>query len=332
MTDPRTIAADPAWLPHGLDAASRRVLFLHVPREQLAGPGFLSERTPQSATDHAWLSFDEVKAMRPRSGPLHFVFHTAFCRSTLLIRALDSPGLAAGLSEPGVFNSLRNAGEAAAEMIKPVLDLLSRSHAPGEPVFVKPTNHANMLIPALLAARPDARAVLMTNALPAFLASVARKGLLGRRWGRQLWLELMGYAGMDFGMDSREQFAMTDMQAAGLAWFLNQSWFAQLLDRHGERLRVLDGDRFDAERARTLIAVADFAGLELSREQAEAAAQGRVFARHSKLGGDFAAREAADRERTSSPIVDEEFAQVGEWVAMIARQARVEAPLRQTLF
>ena len=153
--------------------------------------------------------------MQPDPGPLHFLFHTAFCRSTLLIRVLDAPGIAVGLNEPGIIAIMVNAGPQAATLHKPLLDLLSRPHASGETVFVKPTNHANALMPALLTARPDARATLMTNALSAFLGSVARKGMMGRRWARQLFLEMQGYAGMDFGMDGRESFAMTDLQAAG---------------------------------------------------------------------------------------------------------------------
>ena len=73
----------------------------------------------------------------------------------------------------------------------------------------------------------------MTNPLPAFLAAVVRKGMMGRRWGRQLYLELMSYAGMDLGMDGREQYLMTDLQATALAWFLNQRFLALLASNLG---------------------------------------------------------------------------------------------------
>ncbi len=333
MNDARTIEADPAWLPHRIDAAARRVEFLRIPRAELSAPGFLAARKPAAASDRAVLAFDAVARMEPRTGPVHFIFHTAFCRSTLLVRALDIPGVSVGLSEPGIIVSLVNAGEAGAPLARPLLDLLSRPHAEGEMVFVKPTNHANRLMPALLAARPDAKAVLMTNALAPFLAAVVRKGLMGRRWGRQLFLELQSYAGMDFGMDGRENFAMTDLQAAGLAWFLNQRWFAMHLSGgDGPRLRVLDGDRFDAERARTLRAIVDLAGAKLPRDRAEAAANSPLFATHAKLGGDFAGQQAEAASRTDNPVTEEEIAQVGQWIGMIAQQARLEVPVKQTLF
>jgi hypothetical protein len=335
MTDDvAKFSADAEWLPHRIDPAAGMLQFLRIPRSDLAAPQFLADRTPATAADEAFLPLGRLAGVEPETGPLHFVFHTAFCRSTLLVRALDIPGVSAGLSEPGILVSLTNMGEAGRPLVAPMLDLLSRPHSSGggereAAVLVKPTNHANRLIPALLDARPDARAVLMTNPLPAFLAAVVRKGMMGRRWGRQLYLELMGYAGMDLGMDAREQFAMTDLQAAGLAWFLNQRYFAMLLDRYPERLRTLDGDVFDARRAETLGAVAQWFALPLDAAHAARVAEGPVFATHSKRGGDFGATAAKDSKRAHSPLVEEEIAQVGQWIAMIADQAGLAVPVTQ---
>ena len=331
MPDIADIERDPRWIPHALDMQTQRMQFVRITREVLSQPPFLADFKPASANRAMWLSFDQVKAMRPATGPLHFIFHSAFCRSTLLVRALEIEGVSAGLAEPGIIAQLAGAGAGAASLIKPVCDLLSRPWGQGEAVFVKPTNHANMLIPALLEARPDASAVLMTNALEPFLRSVSRRGLMGRRWGRQLYLEMMGYAGMDLGMDAREQFSMTDLQAATLGWFLSQRLFAGLLaGPHGKRLRVLDGDRFDHDRADTLKAVLELAGIEAVPDRIEAVVDGPRFRSHAKLGGDFV--ESASEPDTAPPIVEEEIAQMRQWITMIAQQAGLKVPLAQTLF
>lgn len=332
MTDTSSIAADPSWLPHRIDVPTRMVEFIRVERSELSAQGFLADRTAEGEA-RALVSWDDVAAMNPQAGQLNFIFHTAFCRSTLLVRALDAPGVSVGLNEPGIIASMVNAGEAARPLIAPLLALLARPHAEGETVFVKPTNHANMLMPALLQARGDARGVLMTNALPVFLRSVARKGMMGRRWGRQLFLEMQGYAGMDFGMDARENFAMSDLQAAGLAWFLAQRWFAlhlggQVQGVAGDRLRVLDGDRFDAERETTIASVLDFAGVDASTGLAAELATSDVFTQHSKLGGSFEEKPAGEEDAT----LVEEIEQVEKWVGMIAGQAGLPVPLKQTLF
>ncbi|KLE34064.1 hypothetical protein [Aurantiacibacter luteus] len=327
MTDAATIAADPHWLPHTLDMAGGRMLFVRIGRDVLTSPGFLADVQPEAAEGAVWLSLDGVRAMRPATGPIHFIFHTAFCRSTLLARALNVPRVSVGLAEPGIVAQLAGAGAAARDLVPPVVALLSRPWGEGEAVFVKPTNHANALIPALLGAAPHATAVLMTNPLPTFLASVERRALMGRRWGRQLYLETMGYAGMDLGMDGREQFLMTDLQAAGLAWFLSQRYFAGLLaGPNGARLRSLDGDRFDVDRADTVEAVLALAGLDSDPVQIETVVDGPLFRRHAKLGG------AMEAPPAPSPALAQEIEQVGQWIEMIARQAGLAVPLPQNLF
>lgn len=332
MPDADLFATDASWLPHRIDVAARTVEFIHVPRAQLANQGFLADRDPP-AQQRAMVSWDAVLAMQPAAGRLHFIFHTAFCRSTLLVRALDAPGIVVGLNEPGIIASIVNSGEAAAPLIAPLLALLARPHSYGEAVVVKPTDHANMLMPALLRHRPDARAVLMTNDLPVFLNSVVRRGMMGRRWARQLFLEMQSYAGMDFGMDGRETFSMTDLQAGGLAWFLAQRWLAlhaagQIKGVAGERCRVLDGDTFNAERAKTISAVLTHLDIATPPDCAHNLANGAVFEQHSKLGGNF----GSEAGGPNSPIPDEEIAQVQQWVTLIADQAGIAVPLRQTLF
>ncbi|MCD1621827.1 hypothetical protein [Citromicrobium bathyomarinum] len=328
MSDAKTLAADPHWLPHRIDPVAGTMEFLRVERAALADTGFLADRTGQARA----LPLAEVQGLSPETGPLHFIFHTAFCRSTLLVRALDIPGVSAGLSEPGIIASLVNAGQAGEPLIAPVTQLLARPWGEGEAVFVKPTNHANRLVPALMNAAPQARAILMTNPLPSFLAAVIRKGMMGRRWGRQLYLEMMGYAPLDLGMDGREQFLMTDLQAAGLAWFLNQRYLDAIARQYGDRVRVLDGDRFDGARAETLAAIGSFTGVAIDPARAEEIAQGPVFARDAKTGADFTEKSIRDREATHSAVVEDEIAKVGEWVGMIAQQVGLTVPVKQTLF
>ncbi len=326
-----SILADPHWLPHRIDVAARTVEFLRIDRAAFDDPVFLAERQVRPA-DRGVATWDEIVASEAEMPPVCFIFHTAFCRSTLLVRALDMPGAGLGLSEPGLFVSLANAQGRADHLIRPLLALLARSQKNAEVAFVKPTNHANRLMPALLKAVPEAKAILMTNGLPQFLKAVARKGLMGRRWGRQLLLEMQAYAGLELGMDGRETFSMTDMQAAGLAWLLAQRWFA--LHLAGEvpgvsrgRLAVLDGDRFNSERARTMQAAFEFAGSQLAPEDAEARASSAVFTSHAKSGTAF----TGDSD-TASPRFDEEVEQVGQWIGAIMTQTGLDLPLRHDLF
>ena len=332
MSDFETLTRDPHWLPHRIDPAAGTVEFAKLGRGALAGPGFLADIASDPSLARQAVPIAELARLDGGAGPVHFIFHTAFCRSTLLVRALEQPGIAAGLSEPGVIASLVNAGAAGEALVEPIANLLARPWQDGETVFVKPTNHANRLLPSLMDAVPGAKAILMTNPLPSFLAAVIRKGMMGRRWARQLYLELMGYAPLDLGMDGREQFAMTDLQAGALAWFLNQRYFDAVARKYGDRVRVLDGDRFDAERAKTLAAIGSFTGARIDDAKAAEIAQGPIFTRDAKTGSDFSEKSARDSVATSSAVVEDEIAKVETWIAQIAGQAGLQVPSRQTLF
>ena len=319
------IETDPSWIPHKLDLQRQAVEFVRVPDAQFAATGFLFEYEPGDPADRMSLSFDQVTEISVEALPLHFIFHTAFCRSTLLSRALNIPGMSIGMSEPGIIANLASGGGRVEPLIAPILGLLARKKAGVEGIFVKPTNHANRLIPALLRALPNAQAVLMTNSVSPFLQSVRRRGLMGHRWGRRLYLEMQSYAGVDLGMSPEEQFSMTDLQAAGLAWLLNQNYFTQLASSvFGNRIRTLDGDFFNSNREDTIRAVLAFARLDPNEIGPDGISLESAFATHAKLGGKLA-------EQDNGTAHTEEIGQVRQWLELIAEQMNVEMPIRQTL-
>jgi hypothetical protein len=126
MNDLPAIENDPSWLPHEIDGNGRRVRFIKLAPAQLSGRSFLAEVS--SVRAEAWVGFDRIVAMRPVTAPLHFIFHSGFCRSTLLLQALSVPGRTAFLNEPGILNSL-----ARMETIEPLVferltELLARPH------------------------------------------------------------------------------------------------------------------------------------------------------------------------------------------------------------
>ncbi|MFI8666540.1 hypothetical protein ACIGGE_08910 [Qipengyuania sp. NPDC077410] len=325
------IEHNPDWVPHGLNLNTKTVEFLRIPSAQLALPGFLAEFNPEHIEDRTFIAFDDVLSMAPPRGSLHFIFHTAFCRSTLLTRALNIPSVSDGLNEPGIFAALTNAGEDAGPLIRPILRLLARPRGSQHVVFVKPTNHSNRLIPTLLKAAPNAKAILITNDVPYFLESVQRRGLLGRNWVRKLYLELQAYAGIDFQMDARETYLLTDMQSGALAWLLNQNFFHLVASSAlGNRIRVVDGEWFNKHRAETLEAILEFVGIALSQEDALQAANGPAFATHSKLGGEYADK-SLSVTREKGPTQSEEIQQVQRWLKEIEAQLPIIAPVRQSL-
>ena len=174
----------------------------------------------------------------------------------------------------------------------------------------------------------------MYSQLPAFLRSVAKKGVAGRAWGRRLHRKVESYAPLDVGFDADATYELTDLQAAGLAWLGQQRHFARLLGADSEgRLATLDGDVFNVQRTRTLAALGEVFGLAIDERRAQTLAQAPVFATHSKQGGDFSAIAAQEEAALAGPLIEREIEMVADWTMQVAgRLDGPKLPLGRPLF
>src|SRR5512146_1534880 len=100
------VARDPAWLPHRYDAASDRIQFVACDRALHRASTFLTDEYLPGAKAPTVVGRAAAVAGAAPAGPLHFILHSAFCCSTLLVRALDREGVAMGMSEPQILNDI----------------------------------------------------------------------------------------------------------------------------------------------------------------------------------------------------------------------------------
>ena len=325
MARPDQIAADPHWLPHRIDPARREVGFVRFSRAELEDRAFLANQRGQ---EEAWLSFDSVTAMRPAAPlPGRFIFHSGFCRSTLLLQALCGSGRALGLNEPEILNGLARLPDQDPPLLGAILALLLRPHPEREAVIIKPSNFPNRLIPQIMKLLPEARAVILTNTLPAFLQAIARKGLLGRQWGRQTLLVAAEYAG-DIGALRDQLAGLTDLQVAGLGWLLMQNWFDRVAD---PRLAVLHGESLTSAGPAALGEAAAHLGLALPADEIAAILTGPVFATDAKTGEDYAALRIRQAARAEVPVIAEEIEQVAAWIDQLAAVSGLKVPIAPTI-
>jgi len=329
-----TVALDPDWLPHTYDAPGSALTFVHVPRDRRAELMFLSD-------EHFAGNFQKVDfpaaavadAVREAGkAPLHFIFHTSFCCSTLLANALDIPGTSAALKEPDVLINLANRlirsdDQANRQRLELVLRLLERPQREREAVIVKPTNFANRIADVALAARPEARAVLLYSDVGTFLRSLLKRGMWGRILGRKLFVQMSGWNAVDFGFSPTEQFEQTDVQVAALAWLLQIRHFDSLARAFGPRMLVLESADFLADPAEAIDKAQALFGLGLDKRRVEAIASGPVFTRHSKFGDrDYDPESRARDHAAVNEANAEELQMVTKWIEAVASQAGL--PLR----
>ena len=322
--------ADAEWLAHRYVESEDRVRFVRVLRERHREVPFLTDAKLGDAGPHCELPAAAcLREAQP--GPLHFLFHSAFCGSTLLVRALDRAGAAMGLSEPVILNDVvgfRRRGAAPRDVAR-VADvatrLLARPFAPGEAVVVKPSNVINPLAELLLALRQDARAVFLYAPLETFLLSVARKGLECRLWAREL---ADGYLTEGFlaplGIAPADLFRQSDLQVAAVGWLAQHRHFAALAAKLGPgRLRTLDADRMTADPATAIAAAVVHYRLGLDEREVGEIVSGPAFTRHSKSGATYSPEARREDYAAARAAYGEEVGQVMVWAEKVAEVAGV---------
>lgn len=336
MRPPPSVAAavsDASWLAHRYDPGNDAVHLLPVSRAEHRKATFLTdEYLPRGLEPLVVRRSDAVRAAPPPA-PLHFLFHSAYCCSTLLARAVDRPGWAMGLKEPVILNDIvgwrRRGGEGPdmASVLDDTLTLLSRPFAPGEAVIVKPSTAVNGLAPAMLALRPDARAIMLYAPLRTYLGSIAKKGIDGRLWVRTLLTGMLDDGLVDLGFTTRDHLGQTDLQVAAVGWLAHQKLFAQLVERFGaERIRTLDSATLMADPNAALFAIAMLFGRPLDREAVDAIAAGPAFNTHSKHGAVFDAVDRSAEHRVAAEIHADEIEKVARWAEAVAANAGFSLP------
>ena len=200
-----------------------------------------------------------------------------------------------GLKEPVLLNDLvgwRHRGGGGAQVARVMdegLRLLARPFSAGEATIVKPSNIVNPLIPAIMAMRPDARALFLYAPLEAYLASIARKGMWGRLWVRDLFGKLLreGMLG-SLGIAPETYLGLTDLQVAAAGWLAQHQQFQTLAGTLNQRVATLNSETFVDRPGDTLGAVGRLFDLDLDPSAITAIINGPVFSRDAKNGNAFA--------------------------------------------
>lgn len=330
-------AQDAQWLAHRYDPQHDAIHFRPVSRAGHDAAPFLTDEYLGPA-DPVIIGRAEIMAQPMAQGPLHFIFHSAYCCSTLLARAMNLPGIAMGLKEPVILNDIvgwrqRGAdGRQAAMVLDHAMRLMARPFAPGEAVIVKPSNVVNPLIPAMLALRRDSRALLLHAPLDAYLASITRKGMWGRLWVRDLFQKL-AREGMiaPLGIEPCDYLGLTDIQVAALGWLAQQWQFQRLTRQFGDRVATLNSETLIARPADCVAATARLFALHLDREAVAAVVDGPVFASDAKRGESFGRDQRAQTARTAINLHGEEVEKVAQWAMVIANNAEIAMDLPQAL-
>lgn len=283
---------DPHWVPVHFDLGQDTLTFLKTTRDDLSKGSFLDQRFFLPDDQFQSVRLSQALHAQIKRQPISWIFHSAFCASTLMARALDVPGKTLALKEPDILMQLANAFRMARRAgqdtrdIERVRDLifalLSRRFSPHERILIKPTNPANYLLQHVLA--NGERALLMTSDLETFLTSILRKGEDGASFMRVLYnIYTLDGTGLS-KISERDALRFTDLQVAAIIWQHQHEDLTAAARAYPDQTRAIDGLAFPPQRVKYMRAVNDFLGLNLTETDLETNANGPVFNRNAKLG------------------------------------------------
>jgi hypothetical protein len=323
----------PEWLAHRYSPDHDALHFVPADRMLRRSVPFLTDENLPLARRPTVLRRTDALLIAPVAAPLHFVFHSAYCCSTLLANALDREGSASTLKEPVILNDLvgwRHRGappEKVAEVLDSSLTMLARPFEPAEAVIVKPSNVVNGLAGAMLTMRPGARALLLYAPLVIYLGSIGKKGLAGRRWVRDLLVKQIKEGLPKFGFTPEEYMLQTDLQVAAIGWLAQHQLFIELAARWPDRVRSLNSEILLERPAQALDALTSFFGINPGRiavaETIEA-----TFSRNAKSGEKFSRADRLAEQAAAAEVHADEVSKVVIWAEAVAKSAglALEAP------
>mgnify|MGYP001070769149 CR=1 FL=1 len=324
---------DASWLAHRYDPGRDTVILRRVPRAAYDTATFLTD-DHLPASEELAIPRTALQQHAPAPARQHFIFHSAYCCSTLLARALDRPGHTLALKEPVILNDMvgwRRRGEPGPDqaiVLRDILALLARPFDPAEAVILKPSTVANGIAAAMMTLRSDASALLLHAPLRTYLASIASKGLDGRLWVRTMLLGMLDDRIVDLGFSPRDYIGQSDLQVAAVGWLAHQKVFADLVARFGPaRVRTLDSEALLEAPQTALTRLNELFSLGLDQSVIEAIAGGDIFRRHAKFDTAFdsdarrALHEGAARHHA------DEIEKVAIWTEAVAQAAGIRLSL-----
>lgn len=342
MTAPRSniaqIPSNPEWLAHRYDPGHDAFHFVALSRADHDQATFLTDEFIPNHSDPVVLRREEALLAAGPAAPVHFIFHSAYCCSTLLARALNIPGISMSLKEPVILNDIigwrhRGAiGAQAARILDHSLRMLERPFQRDETVIIKPSNLINPLAPAMLSLRPRAKALLLYAPLDIYLGSIARKGMWGRLWVRDLLTKLVREGMINFGMSTEDYLKLTDIQVAAIGWLAQQAQFAALIEKFGNRIATLNSETLTTRPLDALRALASHFEFKIADAALAEIATGPIFTRHSKTGEGFEPEQRRAEQSEGLSTHAAEIEMVREWARALAANANIQLELPGALF
>jgi hypothetical protein len=326
---------------HALDLVSGECEFLLIDKVTARKSAFMDHRLQAGQQEPIRASLKLVEeriADIPafeKTGTINYIFHTAFCCSTLISKCLDIQGICTALREPAVFMQMANYKRVGNPyftdtqrqqlLLNTVLYLLAKSSGPGESTVIKPTNAANNLVMEIVENKYTNAVILLYSKLEQFLVSIIKKGEEGRAFVRRLFNVMRMDSERSNSLPLEALSQLTDLQIAAFVWYLQMDAYQKVLDEYPSiNIRTLDCDVFLADPLKTLTQICQLFGLKVNVQVLKEIVTGPAFTKYSKNAAQ--AYDAKMRETENTNIIAQHRETINGIIAWSDR-IRPEGPI-----
>lgn len=206
--------------------------FVDATAEAIDRANFLqAENLEFEAASERLIPMVNFRPSMPRR-PVNFIFHTAFCGSTLLSRALHHAPEHVSLKEPNVLFRLSEASlslrsEVLSRHLDQAMSELSQPWTEGGRVLIKPTNSCNRIAERMTA--PGDKIVLLYSTLEEFMVSCLKK--MPEAHTRLNWMarHLLPGSHLEHMLEVPRNVELNIIEACVLTWYVSLEYFSKLL-------------------------------------------------------------------------------------------------------
>jgi hypothetical protein len=293
--NPDEIAASPRFYPTELKLEDHppAISFVEVGQDTYRRSSFLDHRMHRESKQKTVLC-DARQLLdlydRAPGGRAAFIFHVAFCCSTLLARYLELLPDAFVLKEPFIPTQLAElnrapwpskSGLTSGEATKLCVRLMARTFDQQDIAIVKLNDQCNAIAGALMASSDAPRAVFLGVELRSFLLA-GLKTDQRRAWVRRR-AELAAQDVAPSLLADIDPKTLDDAQACAYLWLANGVLLQKLIAEVGrDRLLVVDGESVSDNPQHVVKEVAEWLGLSPSESDLRAAIGDQTAGRYSK--------------------------------------------------
>ncbi len=183
------VATNPIWHPCSFDHKKMQMQFVKITADNINQAPFIDDRyLTNYQSDYITIGFRDLhNFLRKRESiqPDGFIFHTAFCGSTLISRNMALIDGGCSIREPNILKELAILKRLYPEicqskMWKDVIwvstQLLCRRHQSDGMTFIKPSNFDNNIIIDIMQQYPNSKYLFLHSGMQSFIVSNLKRG------------------------------------------------------------------------------------------------------------------------------------------------------------